>query len=109
MQEDQNWHWLQLQRGMRDAVTPSLPLSPRAEQPAAAGGGSDQPVPWQTDLGCAGVASCPEKHWLSLTQVSLTAAQQPEATRKFIRLVKLQGSNLIVSFFPRSLEGSSLI
>lgn len=40
---------------------------------------------------------------------SCTVAWQPEATRKFIRLVKLQGSNLIVSISPRSLEGNSLI
>lgn len=38
IQEEQNWH-LQLQpwRGMRDAVTPSPWLSPRAEQPVEAG------------------------------------------------------------------------
>lgn len=89
MQDNQGCHsWLHTVLpmrswcGVRDAMSPSPPLSSDAEQPAAAGWGSDESVPRQTDLCCAGVASCLEKCLLSFTEVSrLAPAQQPGSRR----------------------------
>lgn len=67
---------------MRDAASPSSPLSPDAEGAEAAGGGSDESVPRQTDPCCAGVASCLEKCLLSFTEVfCLALARQPSSRR----------------------------